>query len=175
VRVPIPDDLILGLLAYRPQHGYELLAAFEAPAELGRVWTMSRSQVYAVLKRLEALGLIRGRSMRGQDAPDRVEYAVTAAGRRKLEGWLDESEPSASVRSMRVSLSANCTSPSNRRPLGPIIERQAEACLERLRFHGSPARAVSVTEQRSPDFVSRQLRQRSWLACFTCASGLPGR
>jgi DNA-binding PadR family transcriptional regulator len=53
MRVPVPDELILGLLAAEPMHGYQILARFEAPSELGRVWTMSRSQVYAVLKRLE--------------------------------------------------------------------------------------------------------------------------
>ncbi len=160
MRVPIPDDLLLGLLASRPQHGYELLASFEIPSELGRVWTMSHSQVYAVLKRLELRGLVRGRSVRGQDAPDRVVYGVTAAGRRKLEGWLEDAAPSASVRSIRVVfISKLYVAERLGRPLDPIIDRQTAACLDRLRaLEATRGEAVSVTEQRSLDFVIGQLK-----------------
>jgi DNA-binding PadR family transcriptional regulator len=166
VRVPLPDDLILGLLISRPQHGYELLAHFEKPSELGRVWTMSRSQVYAVLKRLESQSMLRGRAVRGQDAPDRVEYKVTAAGRRKLETWLTEAEPSASVRSIRVNfISRLYVAEQLDRPLGPIIDRQTAVCLDRLAIlEAARGAAASVTERRSLDFVIGQLKAAiAWL------------
>jgi DNA-binding PadR family transcriptional regulator len=167
VRVPVPDDLILGLLASRPQHGYDLLASFETPSELGRVWTMSRSQVYAVLKRLESQGMLRGRPVRGQDAPDRVEYAVTAAGRRKLEAWLTEAEPSASVRSIRVTfISKLYVAERLGRPLDPIIDRQTAACTAHLRqLENARGAAASVTERRSLEFVIGQLKAAiAWLS-----------
>jgi DNA-binding PadR family transcriptional regulator len=167
VRVPVPDDLILGLLASRPQHGYDLLAHFESPSELGRVWTMSRSQVYAVLKRLEQQRMIRGTSVRGRDAPDRVEYAVTTSGRRKLESWLGEAEPSASVRSIRVNFVSRLyvAERLDRRP-DPIIDRQTAVCIERLDvLEAARGAAASVTERRSLDFVIGQLKAAiAWLA-----------
>lgn len=166
MRPPVPDDLILGLLAFRHQHGYELLAHFQAPAELGRVWTMSRSQVYAVLKRLELQGMVRGRPVAGQAAPDRVEYAVTAGGRRQLESWLLETEPSASVRSIRVEfISKLYVAERLGRSLDPIIARQEAACLNRLReLEKARQSAASATERRSLDFVMGQLRAAiTWL------------
>jgi DNA-binding PadR family transcriptional regulator len=166
MRNPVPDDLILGLLASRPQHGYELLAQFAAPAELGRVWTMSTSQVYAVLKRLEGEGLIRGRARRGQDAPDRTEYSVTAAGQRRLERWLLEGDVSASVRSIRVVfISKLHVAELLGRPLGAIVDRQREVCQDRLQLLEAARRqAGTPTEQRSLDFVIGQLGAAiSWL------------
>ena len=166
MRIPVPDDLILGLLASRSQHGYELLAHFEAPAELGRVWTMSRSQVYAVLKRLQGQGMVRGKAVRGQDAPDRVEYGVTAAGRRKLENWLLQPAPSASVRSIRVEfISKLYVADLLDRPLDPIIAGQEGACRGRLgELEAARASAASATELRSLGFVIGQLRAAvAWL------------
>ena len=166
MRVPVPDDLILGLLAFRAQHGYELLASFEAPSELGRVWTMSRSQIYAVLKRLESQGMVRGRSVPGEDAPDRVEYTTTAAGRRKLESWLTVDESSASVRGIRVNfISKLHVAERLGRPLDPIIERQRAVCLDRLGvLELVRAAATSSTERRSLDFVIGQLKAAiAWL------------
>ena len=166
MRTPVPDDLILGLLASRPQHGYELLAHFAAPAELGRVWTMSTSQIYAVLKRLDGLGLIRGRSRRGQDAPDRIEYSLTTSGQRRLNHWLLEEGVSASVRSIRVVfISKLHIAELLGRPTEPIIDRQRAACRARLRVLDSARRsATTPTEQRSLEFVIGQLSAAiAWL------------
>lgn len=127
---------------------------------------MSRSQVYAVLKRLEQQRLIRGTEVRGREAPDRVEYSVTAAGRRQLENWLTEAEPSASVRSIRVNfVSRLYIAERLHRPLGPIIDRQAAACVDRLRaLESARGAAASVTERRSLDFVLGQLQAAiDWL------------
>jgi len=49
-----PDETILGLLAVRERHGYDLLDCFRDPSQLGEVWNLSTSQLYAVLKRLES-------------------------------------------------------------------------------------------------------------------------
>ncbi len=142
------------------------MAHFEAPAELGRVWTMSRSQVYAVLKRLELQGMVRGRPMRGQDAPDRVQYGVTAAGRRQLDLWLLEPEPSASVRNIRVEfISKLHVAERLGRSPDPIIDHQRAGCLRRLRLlTAAREEATSATERRSLDFVIGQLQAAiSWL------------
>ena len=51
-----PDETLLGLLAAQTRHGYELQECFRDPAQLGEVWNLSTSQLYAVLKRLEQQG-----------------------------------------------------------------------------------------------------------------------
>jgi len=99
---PVPDQVILGLLTAQPAHGYELLAYFHAKNQLGRIWTMSTSQLYAVLKRLAQGGAIIGREVDVADAPPRVEYQVTQIGRQQLEEWLYDPKPSASIHRIRV-------------------------------------------------------------------------
>ena len=97
-----PDETILGILAVRARHGYELMDCFRDPTQLGEVWRLSTSQLYAVLKRLEAQGLTEGREIIVPDAPPRTEYALTSLGEARLDAWLHEPFPSASVHRVRV-------------------------------------------------------------------------
>lgn len=127
--VPVPDETILGILAAQPQHGYQLLARFQSRADLGRVWTMSTSQLYAVLKRLESSGLIRGKEVESSEAPTRREYAVTAAGRRRFSGWLQETKLSSSIRQVRVQfISRLYVARLLGLSTGRMVERQRRAC-----------------------------------------------
>jgi DNA-binding PadR family transcriptional regulator len=124
-----PDNLLLGLLASGARHGYALLSYFRDPAQLGRVWDLSTSQLYAVLKRLEGQGLIVGTETQPLDAPTRTEYTVTEAGRARLDDWLD-AVPSPSVRSVRVEfLSRLYIARLLNRPTAGIVARQKAACL----------------------------------------------
>src|SRR5260221_10446607 len=97
-----PDETILGLLAVRDRHGYELLDCFRDPGQLGEVWRLSTSQLYAVLKRLEAQGFTKGHEVLVLDAPARTEFRLTHTGQARLEAWLSEREPSASINRVRV-------------------------------------------------------------------------
>src|SRR5215813_13581174 len=97
-----PDETILGLLAVRARHGYELLDCFRDPAQLGEVWRLSTSQLYAVLKRLQVLALTEGHEVTVPDAPTRTEFRLTPAGTARLEEWLHEQAPSPSINRVRV-------------------------------------------------------------------------
>jgi DNA-binding PadR family transcriptional regulator len=77
----------------QPTHGYQLLEYFRSPSALGRIWTMSASQLYAVLKRLSNEGDIAGKELKVRNAPSRVAYTVTASGEHKLEAWLFDAQP----------------------------------------------------------------------------------
>ncbi len=79
-----PDETILGLLAVRARHGYELIDCFRDPTQLGEVWQLSTSQLYAVLKRLAAQGLTVGQEVSVPDAPPRIEYTLTESGLARL-------------------------------------------------------------------------------------------
>jgi DNA-binding PadR family transcriptional regulator len=159
MRVPTPDHVILGLLAAQPQHGYDLVAHFQSPALLGRVWTMSTSQVYAVLKRLEKQGAIIGVEIETPDAPTRTEYTISRAGRAQLERWLADPHPSASVRRIRVEfISKLHVARLLGLPIGPIVDCQRRACerqLERLRMEAG--QTASPTERLSLEFAVGQL------------------
>lgn len=97
-----PDETILGILAAYAQHGYQILETFNDPQKLGRVWHLSTSQLYAVLKRLEREGWIAGRQIESENAPPRTQYAITSEGRNILEAWLNDGAPSPSIRHVRV-------------------------------------------------------------------------
>jgi DNA-binding PadR family transcriptional regulator len=127
-----PDDTILGLLAITPRHGYELVEIFRDLAQLGRVWTLSTSQVYAVLKRLEQQGLTAGHEVIVPDAPIRTEYRLTEAGQARLHEWLNDEPLSGSVKVLRVEfISRLYVLHLLNKPAQPLIRRQREACQKK--------------------------------------------
>lgn len=124
-----PDETFLGLLAIHAQHGYELLERFRNTSQLGRVWNLSTSQLYAVLKRLERQGWITGQALPSNTAPTRIEYTLTPSGEARLFAWLYEEHPSASIRRIRVEfLSRLFIAQQLNLPTGHIMQRQRAAC-----------------------------------------------
>jgi len=124
-----PDETMLGLLAVRARHGYDLLDCFRDPGQLGEVWQLSTSQLYAVLKRLEAQGLTQGHEVVVPDAPPRTEYELTDSGQARLHAWLNEKTPSPSIRRVRIEfLSRLYIARLLNIPTVPIVERQKVSC-----------------------------------------------
>ncbi len=127
----VPDEVLLGLLAVEPSHGYQLLEHFRNPAKLGRVWDLSTSQLYAVLKRLERQEKIAGEAVKGSDSPTRILYHLTSTGQIQMEAWLRDPSPLASVRSVRVEfLSRLYIICLLNRPPVPVARSQRASCLE---------------------------------------------
>ncbi len=78
---------ILGLLAQKPRHGYELHAVFTAVVG-GDSWDVKPAQIYTTLNRLEEAGLVETASDLGEgDEPERRVYAVTDDGHTALQEW----------------------------------------------------------------------------------------
>lgn len=74
---------LLGLLAERPRHGYEIEQVIEARGM--REWTdIGFSSIYYLLKKLEGVGLIRATLRGGGTGPARKVYRLTPAGGRAL-------------------------------------------------------------------------------------------
>lgn len=80
--------LLLGLLATRPRHGYELKTVFEEM--LAGTWVLKIAQVYATLSRLEEEGLVVCEKVPQEQVPDRKVYSLTPAGRSELARWAKE-------------------------------------------------------------------------------------
>jgi DNA-binding PadR family transcriptional regulator len=82
---------VLGLLAWAGESsGYELHK--RAERSVGFIWAPARSQLYAVLKRLAAAGLVSGRAVVQADRPDKRMFSLTEAGMTTLREWLDQVE-----------------------------------------------------------------------------------
>ena len=78
---------VLGLLAWAGESsGYELHK--RAERSVGFIWAPARSQLYAVLKRLHAEGLVHGRRVRQSERPDKRLFSLTEAGEAVLREWL---------------------------------------------------------------------------------------
>jgi DNA-binding PadR family transcriptional regulator len=78
---------ILGLLAQRPRHGYELRAAFSAVVGGDENWDVKPAQIYTTLERLEEAGLVVKQSIEQDGGPEKRIYAVTQPGREALQEW----------------------------------------------------------------------------------------
>ncbi len=79
---------LLGLLAQKPRHGYELRVAFEAVVGGDENWDVKPAQIYTTLDRLQEAGLVTRLSDLGQgDEPSRRVYALTRPGRENLHAW----------------------------------------------------------------------------------------
>src|SRR5690606_24173758 len=87
---PSVQDVVLALLGKGPSHGYDLRGRLLAAlGPLGG--TLNAGQVYVTLTRLEKAGLVvREREDASARGPRRKVYALTAAGRERVAGWLAE-------------------------------------------------------------------------------------
>lgn len=81
-----------------PQHPYELHQEFDR--ELGRVWHVGQSHLYAHLKQLAESGLVAVKTEAQANRPARNVYHITSAGQAYFTNWLHQ--PSRHVRHIRL-------------------------------------------------------------------------
>lgn len=85
------SHVLLGILAGRPAHGYEVKREHDARFPGSR--SLAFGQVYASLARLQRDGLVTVSTTEPGGGPERTVYAISAAGRAALAGWLSTVEP----------------------------------------------------------------------------------
>ena len=88
---PSPQPALLGFLMDRPRHGYELHQEFSR--ELGQVWRVGLSQLYAQIRQLEEAGLVTVRTEPQPNRPPRKVYHPTPAGREAFLDWVHRPTP----------------------------------------------------------------------------------
>ncbi|MGH0036214.1 MAG: PadR family transcriptional regulator [Myxococcota bacterium] len=77
---------ILGVLEFRPLHGYALKCVMEEG--IAHVWPVNLAAIYPSLHRLEEEGLVTHETeVTPSGRPDRKVYSVTEAGRAELDRW----------------------------------------------------------------------------------------
>jgi len=80
-------NAILGLLAQRPRHGYDLRAAFEALVGGEDMWEVKPAQIYTTLARLEEGGLVYQEGVEQDGGPEKRIYGITSEGEAVLDEW----------------------------------------------------------------------------------------
>ena len=87
-------NAILGFLAQKPRHGYELRAVFEAVVGGDANWDVKPAQIYTTLDRLQEAGLVKTTSDLGEgDQPSRRVYSITPEGDLVLREWFASGVP----------------------------------------------------------------------------------
>ena len=89
---------VLGALERGPAHGYDLYHYLSA--NLGAIWTLGLSQIYALLSRLEKEGLITHQRQAQGKRQDRKIFVLTDAGREIFKDWVRR--PVVHVRDLRL-------------------------------------------------------------------------
>lgn len=77
---------LLGILSLRAMSGYDIRKFVKE--NIGYFWKESYGQIYPMLKRMAAEGLVDVRVERNSGKPDRQVYSLTRAGHSELERWL---------------------------------------------------------------------------------------
>jgi PadR family transcriptional regulator AphA len=124
------EYLILGALAGGPLHGYDLYQYLEE--HLGRIWTLGRSQTYALLSRMEQAGLVAHERQAQEKRPDRKVFSLTPTGRKKVSLWVKT--PVNHVRDLRLEFLAKIhfLKLSDQKLLKKLIESQEGVCKDKL-------------------------------------------
>lgn len=126
------QEVVLALLAKQPSHGYDLYGQLcRALGPLSR--SVSAAQIYVTLSRLENAGLVVSELIDGdREGRDRRVYDVTATGRLRVAGWLDEvTWPRPNLAEFHLKLvaaaAAHLADPVD------IVDRQRRELLRQLR------------------------------------------
>lgn len=91
---------LLGFLIEEPAYGYEIYQRLRASNGLWQVWRMKQSQLYALLKGLEAQGLVDSTFAPQPGRPARKMLTLTDTGRQAFLDWVHS--PVERGREMRI-------------------------------------------------------------------------
>jgi PadR family transcriptional regulator, regulatory protein AphA len=157
------EYLILGVLAGGHLHGYDLYQYLEK--NLGRIWTLGRSQTYALLSRMEQAGLVAHQRQAQEKRPDRKNFSLTPAGRKIFNNWVKA--PVEHIRDLRLEFLAKIhfLEKDDRKSVEKLIESQQEVCRNRLsRMEERKRGASSGMEHLTYDFRQSQTKAAlEWL------------
>jgi PadR family transcriptional regulator AphA len=95
---PATEYALMGVLMSGPKHGYEILQLLETG--LGPAWSVSTSQLYVLLKRLEKDGLVSSTLQTQDTRPSKRVFSLMPTAENKFLNWLES--PTDHVRDLRI-------------------------------------------------------------------------
>ncbi len=88
-RLSLDGWLVLCLVREEPTYGLVVAGLLDRSGSLGKIWSVPKPRVYAAVRRLELLGLIRRTGERRSSlGPVRSLLEVTAEGQAAARAWL---------------------------------------------------------------------------------------
>ncbi|MFN2470589.1 MAG: PadR family transcriptional regulator [Gaiellaceae bacterium] len=145
---------LLGLLTAGELSGYDLRK--RAEGSVGYFWSPARSQIYAVLPRLEAAGLVTRRDVPQRGKPAKQLYRLTEAGEAELRDWLDhgpaEPPPDRNPLLIKVFFGEYASAEAL---LEQVRERRAEVEQLRAELEAIGARTSGLEHDFFPELTRR--------------------
>jgi DNA-binding PadR family transcriptional regulator len=125
MRLPL-EYAVLGILMQRPMHGYEVSRYLSSG--LKGVWSAGISNIYGILKKLEADGHVLSRVETQGNRPARRVFSISERGKEYFRNWV--SEPVESIRDLRVEFMAKLYFVKDLGiPKGDqLVEKQKDVC-----------------------------------------------
>jgi len=139
------EFILMALLVERPDHGYGLFRRLQDDPGWGRIWTIQRSELYFLLRKLTARGWARPLLEEKAGGPTRSKVGPTPLGRRRLMEWIRT--PVSSPRDLRTAFVAKLYLAMQRGPrfARTLLDRQRQVLRRRLRKEGATHHVDPVT------------------------------
>ena len=142
---------VLGILTRGPAHGYDICRLLREG--IGSIWRLGKSQVYALLIRLEREGLVGHERIGQETLPAKNIFSLTPEGAEVFEEWLDS--PVYHVRDIRLEFLTKLWF-AHQRGLESekrLVEKQLAVCQEKAtRLEALRAASRTPIECRSAEF-----------------------
>lgn len=121
---------VMGMLLEGPLHGYHICRRLGE--EIGSMWKLGKSQVYALLAKLEREGLVTHDRVGQDNLPAKKVFSLTPQGAQVVREWLDQ--PVSHFRDMRLEFVTKLwfvrqACPDRERL---VIEKQLDVCREKV-------------------------------------------
>lgn len=140
---------VVGMLLGGPLHGYHICRRLGE--EIGSIWKLGKSQIYALLAKLEREGLVTHERVGQDNLPAKNIFRLTPEGEEVIKEWLEQ--PVHHFRDMRLEFVTKLwfvrqTFPDRERAL---IEKQLGVCREKVKVFerlkescGNQVKALSI-------------------------------
>jgi len=123
------EFILLGVLMQKPMHGYDLYKYLNTDAVINQIWNIKQSLLYAMLDKLEDMGLIRAELLNTGTLPVKREFHITVKGESLFGEWVNA--PVLHPRDMRVEFLAKVTflEQMDRKKLADILAAQKDVAV----------------------------------------------
>ncbi len=149
--LPVAAYLILGMLGLGAQSGYDIKRLVEVSTR--HFSTISRAQIYPLLKQLERDRLVTGHA-EAQGNRHRRVYALTAEGHATLQHWLRADDPlTLEIRDLGMLklFFADAVNPADALQIIRAVRARSQRMLSELRQPSEPAaRALDEAGRHFP-------------------------
>lgn len=141
------DFPVLGVLCRGPTHGYDLCR--ELRQQLGEIWTLRTSHIYALLAGLERDGLVSHERVDQDKHPAKKVFSITEKGRELFSAWVHS--PVRNVRDIRLAFLAKLYFAKHESPTAAanLIADQLSVCRGFEKHLTDSKRACKTDTQRA--------------------------